>query len=307
MKIFFVMICMGVLLFFSNSAVQVDGIADSSSGIDIPRTILDTIFDRLNAKGGPAALIRITTGDQWFKTNKGSLQAMGIKTLQVRPDQYGKVLNDLKKFYQKSSEYSRNNSKNILYIYPVSSHWFADKDFLELIAYHNVIFYQDGPHQFLYGDNARNQFLMKIAQEINSPKFENGMLNFIKWFDYLYHDFEGVIPASFTLYVPSKRKDDSSISEEEIDQVMLDFYNRIVKRFADGFSIFSAKGSWLLSQTGELQEEDVKMATVDYALDKTQIFATTLLLIVQAIEVRIQLDQDSVFVKVLSFPFFIGN
>ena len=87
---------------------------------------------------------------------------------------------------------------------------------------------------------------------------------------------------------------------------MTDFYNKIVSRFADGFSIFRAEGSWVLS-TGQLQKENVKVATVDYALDKTQIFATTLLLIVQALEVRIQLDQDSVLVKVLSFPFFIGN
>jgi hypothetical protein len=304
-KMVFCMIYTGLFLFFFSTAIQADGIASDSSAVDLPRTILDTIVDRLNAKGGPAALIWLTTDDEWFKSNKGSLQAMGIKTLQVNPDQYGSALKGLKEFYQSSWEYSRYSDKDTLYVYPVFSHRFADKDFLELIAYHNIVFYLDGS-QLLYGDNARNQLLMKIAREINSPGFENGILNFVKWFNYLYNDYEGVIPASFTLFVPSKREDGSSISEEEIDQVMTDFYNRIVSRFADGFSIFRAEGSWVLS-TGQLQKENVKVATVDYALDKTQIFATTLLLIVQAMEIRIQLDQDSVLVKVLSFPFFIGN
>ncbi|MCP5053473.1 MAG: DUF3574 domain-containing protein [bacterium] len=305
-KLVFYMICAGLFLFFFNTPVQTYLIAGSNSEVDLSRAAPDNIVDRLDAKGGPAALIWLTNDDAWFKNNKGSFEAKGLNTRQVKPDQYGNVLKELKEFYQRSSKYPLHPDRNTLYVYPVSSHRFADKDFLELIAYHNFVLYLEGTDRLYSDDSARSQLLMKIAKEINNPGSETGILNFVNWFNFLYKNYDGVIPASFTLFVPSKRQDGSGISQEEIDQVKTDFYNKIVSRFADGFTVFNAAGSWVLS-TGELQEEDVQVATVDSALDKTQIFATTLLLIAQALEVRIQLDQDSVLVKVLNFPFFIGN
>ena len=285
--------CTGMFLFFFYIPVQADGTVRDS---------LDTIVDRLNAKGGPAALICLGTDNQWVKSNKESLQAKGIKVFRVMPHQHQAILKGLKESHR-----ARNNHhEKILNIYPVTLHRLADSDFLELMAFHNDFFYLDEFNRFYYGDGARNKLLIKIACAIRMSACENAMLSFINWFNYLYNNYEGAIPISFTLFVPSKRQDGTDITEEEINQVLTDFYNTIVSRFAEGFSVFRAEGSWVLN-SNVLQNENVKMATVDAVLDKTQIFATTLLLMVQAMDVQIRLDQDSVMIKVLSFPFFIGN
>lgn len=287
------MTCTGIFLFFFYTPVQ----SDETAG-----NLLDTIVDRLNAKGGPAALICLGTDNQWVQSNKQSLHARGIKPLRVMPDQHQAILNDLKESHQ-----ARNNRhEKILYIYPVTLQRLADSDFLELTAFHNDFFYLDEFNRFYYGDGARNKLLIKIACAIRMSGCETAIMSFVNWFNYLYNNHEGAIPISFTLFVPSKRQDGTDITEEEINQTLTDFYNRIVSRFAEGFSVFRAEGSWVLN-SNVLQNENVKMATVDAVLDKTQIFSTTLLLIIQAMDVQIRLDQDSVMIKVLSFPFFIGN
>ncbi|MCP4150470.1 MAG: DUF3574 domain-containing protein [bacterium] len=292
-KMILCMICTGMLLYFFYLPVQADGNV---------RDLADTIGDRFNAKSGPAALICMGTGDQWVKNNKSSLQAKGIKIRRVMPHQHQGILKGLKVSHHAQS----NPHKKLMYLYPVTSQQLADSDFLELTAFHSDFFYLDEFNRFYYGNDARKELLLKIGSAVKMSGCENAILSFFNWFDYLYKNYEGTIPVSFTLFVPSKRQDGTDITEEEIDQVLTDFYNRIVSRFAEGFSVFRAEGSWVLD-SNVLQNENVKMATVDAVLDKREIFATTLLLIVQALDVQVRLDQDSVMIKVLNFPFFIGN
>ncbi|MCP4216506.1 MAG: hypothetical protein GY765_17780, partial [bacterium] len=230
------MICTGVFLIFLFPPVQADATA---------RDTPDTILDRLDTKGGPAALICLGTGDQWIKSNKQSLHANGIRALRVMPDQQRAVLKGLKESHR-----ARNNRhEKTLYIYPVTSQRLGQREFLELTAFHNDFFYLDEFNRLYCGDEAANALLIKIAGAVNVSGDEKAILNFVNWFQYLYGNYDGPIPVSFTLFVPSKRQDDTDITEEEIDQVLTDFYNRIVSRFAEGFSVFRAEGSWVLDSS----------------------------------------------------------
>ncbi len=248
--------------------------------------------------------------DRWYEEihrKKEELNLKGVTVVHIDSFEYSKRLANPEEFFRMKLKVTHMLKKGsrVLCVYRLKPQEFGDKHFLRLIASHGSFLYLDEKGKLHMGEEAAYAILTKIEEALEGTIGCENVSNFLGWFKYLYGNFDGEIPGSFALFIPSKDKEGNKIPSSKIRKIIDEFvHSQFIQRFAGGLTLFNGKGYWV-SGTGETDKEEVKVAEVNKASSKVEIFVGTVMLIFQGLFILESLNQEAVLIKVLDYPIFI--